>query len=170
MLQLFTVYIIDTNIVIDIARRIYPQRLRQEAQAIVDRLIQDGSVISHREVYLELQDGAKQGDAAFGWARSNSAIFREVTKQQEADVQSVLSNHPGLVDPKKTGPDADPWLVALALETGGVVVTGDGLTGRSGRTQIKDVCDALNVRCIDVDQFLSENGWSAAAAERTPPA
>ena len=58
MLQLFTVYIIDTNIVIDIARRIYPRQHREEARAVVERLIQDGSVISHREVYLELQDGA----------------------------------------------------------------------------------------------------------------
>jgi predicted nucleic acid-binding protein len=164
VLQIFAVYIIDTNIIIDIARRIYPQRLRDEARSIVERLIQDASVISHREVYLELQDGAKQGDAAFAWAKNNSAIFHEVTAQQEADVLSVLADHPDLVDPKKTGPDADPWLIALALETGGVVVTGDGSTGRSGRTQIKDVCDALGIRCIDVDVFLSENGWLASGS------
>jgi predicted nucleic acid-binding protein len=163
VLQLFTVYIIDTNIVIDIARRIHPPRIRDEARAIVERLVGEGTVISHREVFLELQDGAKPGDTPFNWARTNSAIFREVTEQQEAHVLAVLADHPGLADPKKTGPDADPWLVALALETGGVVVTGDGSTGRSGRTQVKDVCDALDIRCIDVDEFLSENGWSAAA-------
>lgn len=167
MLQLFTVYIIDTNIVIDIVRRIYPPRLRDEARTIVEGLVKDGSVVSHREVYLELQDGAKKGDAAFAWAKSNVSIFRDVTEQQESDVLSVLSDHPGLADPKKTGPDADAWLVALALETGGTVVTGDGSTGRSGRTQIKDVCEALGIRCIDVDEFLSENGWSGAAAPTT---
>ena len=68
---------------------------------------------------------------------------------------SVLAEHPRLADPTKTGPDADPWLVAVAMDTGGVIVTGDGA--------IKAVCDELQIRCIDVYEFLTENGWPTAA-------
>ena len=75
-------------------------------------------------------------------------------------VVKILTDHPDILDSKKLGPDADPLIIALALEIGGVVVTGDGSTGRSGKTQIKDVCSAYGVRCIDVDEFLTENGWT----------
>jgi hypothetical protein len=163
-MQLFITYILDTNIVIDITRRIYPPRLRDEAREICERLLKQGSLVSHREVLLELEVGAKQGDVPLAWARAHAAIFVEVTDAQETYASEVLGEHPDLVDPKKTGPDADPWLVALALEIGGVVVTGDGSTGRSGKKQVKDVCEAVGVRCISVDEFLSENGWSAAPA------
>ena len=59
-------------------------------------------------------------------------------------------------------------MVALALDIGGVVVTGDGSTQRSGKKQIKDVCDAYSVRCMDVDEFLTENGWLAEDSTQPP--
>jgi hypothetical protein len=161
--QLFLTYILDTNIVIDVTRRIYPQRLRDEAREICERLMNDGSLVSHKEVLLELKAGAKPGDVPLAWAQAHSAIFLEVTEAQESHLAAVLADHPDLVDPKKTGPDADPFLVALALEIGGVVVSGDGSTGRSGKKQVKDVCDSYGIRCIGVDEFLSVNGWSAGA-------
>jgi Domain of unknown function (DUF4411) len=158
-MELISRYILDTNIIIDVTRRIYPQRLRDEARAIVERLISEGSIVSHKEVLLELEVGAKPGDVPLAWAKANSRIFGDLTSDQEDFLMKVLDEHPGILDPKKTGPDADPLLVALALEIGGVAVTGDGSTQRSGKTQIKDVCDAYGIRCIDVDTFLSENGW-----------
>jgi predicted nucleic acid-binding protein len=121
-MQLFIVYIIDTNIVIDITRRIYPPRLRDEARNIVERLIGEGSILSHKEVLLELKAGAKTGDVPLAWANAHSSIFIDVTDEQESHLANVLRDHSDLVDPKKTGPDADPWLVALALERGAVVV------------------------------------------------
>ena len=163
-MELIARYILDTNIIIDVTRRIYPQRLRDEARAIVERLISEGSIVSHKEVFLELEISAKPGDVPLAWARANSRIFVDLTPNQEECLIKVLNEHPGIVDPKKTGPDADPLLVALALEIGGVVVTGDGSTQRSGRTQIKDVCDAYGLRCIDVDTFLSESGWPSETA------
>lgn len=162
-MELFSRYILDTNIIIDVTRRIYPPRHRDEARAIVERLISEGSIVSHKEVLLELELGAKPGDEPLAWCKANSGIFCDLTPDQEAHLVKVLSEHPGILDPRKTGPDADPFLVALALEIGGVVVTGDGSTYRSGKTQIKDVCDAYGIRCIDVDTFLSENGWPSAS-------
>lgn len=162
-MELFSRYIIDTNIVIDLSRRIYPPRHREEANTVVERLIAEGTIVSHREVLLELTTGAKPGDVALAWAKKHEAIFLDVTPTQEEQIAGVLSSHPGILDPKKLGPDADPWLVALALEINGVVVTGDGSTKRSGKTQVKDVCDGYGIRCIDVDQFLTENGWLVAS-------
>lgn len=169
-MELFPRYIIDTNIIIDVTRRIYPPRHRDVARAIVERLIAAGSVVSHRDVLLELEVGAKPGDVPLAWAKAHSAIFGDLTVEQEGHLRRVLADYPDILDPKKTGPDADPLLVALGLEIGGVVVTGDGSTQRSGKTQIKDVCDAYGLRCIDVETFLNENGWLLPETETTEPA
>jgi hypothetical protein len=158
-MELFTRYVIDTNIVFDLTRRIYPPRHRREANAVVERLVTEGSVVSHKEVFLEVESGAKQGDAALAWAKAHQAIFVDLTPNQEQHLVKLLSEHPGILDSKKIGHDADPLVIALALEIGGVVVTGDGSTQRSGKTKIKDVCGAYSIRCIDIDEFLTENGW-----------
>jgi predicted nucleic acid-binding protein len=158
-MELFTRYVIDTNIIIDLSRRIHPARLRREANDVMERLLANGSIVSHKEVYLELVSGAKQGDVALAWAKAHQSIFMDLTPSQEEHLVRILVDHPGILDPKKIGHDADPLLVALALDIGGVVVTGDGSTRRSGKTQVKDVCDAVGIRCIDVDEFLTENGW-----------
>lgn len=169
-MELFTRYVIDTNIIIDLSRRIHPARLRREANDVMERLLASGSIISHKEVYLELASGAKQGDVALAWAKAHQSIFVDLTPSQEEHLLKVLAEHPDVLDPKKIGHDADPLLIALALDIGGVVVTGDGSTQRSGKKQIKDVCDACDIRCIDVDEFLTENGWLAEATESAGPA
>lgn len=161
-MELFARYVIDTNIIIDLSRRIYPPRHRREANLIVERLVAEGSIISHREVFLEIAAGAKPGDIALAWANAHQEIFVDLTTDQEQHLIKVLTDHPDIVDSRRTGPDADPLLIALAREIGGVLVTGDGSTHRSGRTQIQDVCDAYGIRCIDVDEFLTENGWLSA--------
>jgi predicted nucleic acid-binding protein len=158
-MELFARYVIDTNIIIDLSRRIHPARLRREANEVMERLLTRGSIVSHKEVFLELASGAKHGDVALAWAKSHQSIFTDITPGQEQHLVTVLAEHPDILDPKKIGHDADPLLVALAIDIGGVVVTGDGSTQRSGKKQIKDVCDAYGVRCIDVDTFLTENGW-----------
>jgi predicted nucleic acid-binding protein len=158
-MELFARYVVDTNIIFDLSRRVYPPRLRQEANAVVDRLLAAGSIVSHSEVFQEIKLGAKPGDVALTWAEAHEQIFVDLTPAQEDYLVKVLAEHPDILDPKKTGPDADPMLVALALEIGGVVVTGDGATERSGKTKVKDVCGAYGIRCIDVDEFLTENGW-----------
>ena len=172
-MELFARYVVDTNVVIDLSRRIHPVRLRREANDVMEKLLAAGSIVSHREVFLELESGAKQGDVALAWAKSHQPIFVDLTPTQEEHLVKVLSEHPDILDPKKIGHDADPLLVALALDIGGVVVSGDGSTHRSGKKQIKDVCDAYSVRCIDIDEFLTENGWlveaSGSAAETVGP-
>jgi predicted nucleic acid-binding protein len=167
-MELFTRYVIDTNIIIDLSRRIHPARLRREANDVMQELLATGSIVSHKEVFLELASGAKQGDVALAWAKDNESIFTDLTPSQEQQLVKVLTEHPDILDPKKIGHDADPLLVALALDIGGVVVTGDGSTQRSGKKQIKDVCDAYSIRCIDVDEFLTENGWLAEASAEPP--
>lgn len=163
-MELFTRYVIDTNIIIDLGWRIHPARLRREANDVMQKLLATGSIVSHKEVFLELASGPKRGDAALAWAKAHQSIFTDLTPSQEQHLVKVLAEHPDILDPKKIGHDADPLLIALALDIGGVVVSGDGSTQRSGKTQIKDVCDAYGIRCIDVDEFLSENGWLAEAA------
>src|ERR1700733_8884111 len=130
-MELFQRYVIDTNIIFDLSRRIYPPRVRLEANTIVERLVVSGSICSHREVFLEIEVGAKPGDTALAWCKAHQSIFVDLTPTQEDHLVRILGDYPDILDPKKIGPDADPLIIALAIEIGGVVVTGDGSTKRS---------------------------------------
>jgi hypothetical protein len=56
--------------------------------------------------------------------------------------------------------DADPILVAMALDYGWTVVTRDGSGSSPSATGIHVVCEHFDVRCITDYEFLKENGWS----------
>jgi hypothetical protein len=54
-------------------------------------------------------------------------------------VKDVLQVFPSLIDEKKTTPDADPFVVALALSKGWKVVTSENPGRTSPRKRIPDV-------------------------------
>lgn len=54
---------------------------------------------------------------------------------------------------------ADPFVIATALVNGFTVVT-EELGGSPTKPKIPSVCTALGVRCINVLQFIREQGWS----------
>jgi hypothetical protein len=52
---------------------------------------------------------------------------------------------------------ADPWLIAHALDDGGVVVTKESeLRPEAQKVRIPDVCHQFNVRCVDTLGVLKE--------------
>lgn len=65
-----------------------------------------------REVLREIE---KKDDDLLKWVKKHRKIFREQEIEQIQRAQEILSHFPKLIDPAKEIPDADPFVVALAI-------------------------------------------------------
>jgi hypothetical protein len=159
-LTLFPGYALDANTIIQLGRRINPPELRASANVIVDGLIECGRIISPMEAYKELEDKANdKGDEVLLWAQRRKGIFIELNEAQQGHLATVLAQFPDLVKYDSQGYDADPILVALAMDMPGwTVVTRDGFNGR-GKVGVKQACDHFKIPCLTEFEMLKANGW-----------
>ena len=75
--------------------------------------------------------------------------------------REVLEVHPKLTGTGGGRNHADPFVIALAMTyEDGVVVTEETLTGNIVKPRIPDVCDAMNIRRLNLIGFVTEQGWS----------
>jgi len=125
-------------------------------------LIEAGRLFAPREVLRELE---KKDDEILAWAKNFPLIFIEPDAQQLQLVKDILAKHAGLIDPNKYIPDADPFVIALALSrrqglfpSDCQVVTEEKLAGPGG-LKIPNVCAAYNVPCIRLVNVFELEGW-----------
>jgi hypothetical protein len=107
------------------------------------------------EVKLEL---ARRDDQISAWAKSQTGLFIPLEEDIQESAAVVLSESPRLIGVGKGRSAADPWVIALALARGGVVVS-EELKGSIQRPKIPEACDAVGVRCISLADFVEEQGW-----------
>jgi hypothetical protein len=126
-----------------------------------NRLISKGMIRSPLEVYLELSNNAKDsGDEALRWCNDHRSIFEDLTASVQISLAKVLTEFGNMVKADLGSYDADPILVAMALDSGWTVVTRDGSGPSPAATGIHVVCDHFGVRCMTDYEFLKENGWT----------
>lgn len=162
-LTLFPAYLLDSNTVVELARRISPPELRKTACDIVDALIKNKQVYSPMEVLKEFEyHNTNKGDEVLKWCKERDNIFIELSEPtHEQNLVKVLTDFPDCVKHDNEGPDADPILIALAMGTNWTVVTRDGSSTKTKTTmKVKQICDHYKIRCITEFDFLKENGWS----------
>ena len=137
-------------------RESYPPDIFPGLVKDFEALIDEGLLIAPTEVLGELKG---RDDELHRWAMAHRRMFRELTSGELENVRRILGRFPGLIDPEKTTPDADPFLVALAMDKEWTVVTSEKPRGPLGRPRIPDVCTQLGVRCIGLMELLRERGW-----------
>jgi len=157
------VYIIDTCSIIDLFK-LYPQDVFLELWKNIDKLIKNERLISHKFVLEELK---KKFDEAYKWAKVRKSMFIGITSQQIEVIKDILAKYPELVDPEKEI-DADPWLIALALEKEEqqklvpivkvkIVVTEEKL--KSNKVNLPFVCQEFKIECINLIGLMRKEGW-----------
>ncbi len=122
----------------------------------VDALIKSGELRAIEEVREELK---KQDDELLAWLNQRESIFVEIDSGIQVALKEVMSEHKRLVDDRKNRSGADPWVIALAKANGCAVVTEELGTSSLKRPHIPDVCDALDVRCINILGVIREERW-----------
>ena len=160
MTSLFPGYILDANVIIGLGRRYSPVESRIEARKCVDAVIAQGRILVPKEVLFELKRKAKPGEETMTWCDARPSIFLDLDESQQVRLVEVLKKFPDMVKVNEGGFDADPIIVALALDLDWTVVTEDGKRAKGPPTGIHRVCAHFGVKCMGERAFLKEIGWS----------
>ncbi len=123
--------------------------------------VQAQRIISVREVLKELE--AYKSNWIYKKARSMQSAFLIPSGQQAAFVANLLSQkkYQAMVAKKNMlqgKPVADPFLVAAGFELGGSVVTEE--KRKPNAVKIPNVCDDFSIRVVNVEEMLTDFGWS----------
>lgn len=154
-----TIYVIDSNALIDLNWRRYPEDLFGSLHRLVDELVTAHRLVSTEEVYRELE---KQDDEAHAWCKKRRDIFAPSADEAlQRRLIAVLERTPTIVDPRRPHKNAaDPWLVALALHVRGAVVTEETSNPGARVARLPDVCAMERVPCIGLLDLMRRERWS----------
>ena len=156
-------YIIDTCSLVRLNREtpldVYPSQWKK-----LEGLATQGRLIAPKEVFNEI---SRADDQLKNWTKKQKKMFKEPTKKQIEIVQEILRDYPALIDVERDF-DADPWVIALAVEMTTnpqkrlytikrVVVTEEKLRGN--KVKIPFVCGKYSIETIDVITMFRTEGW-----------
>jgi hypothetical protein len=152
-------YSIDTSSLIEAYRQFPPEFIRTLWEDHFPALIASGDLRATKEVAVELE---RHSSELVEWAIDDeqSELFVEVDEEIQVVVSEILASHPRLIDPESLRSGADPFVIALARCGDATVVTEEKPSRDPvNNPKIPDVCDAYDVRCIDVRDLIREEGW-----------
>ena len=157
------VYIVDTSSLVKLNRNnpidVFPS-IWEKLKLLSD----NNRLIAPKEVFNEIK---QNDDMLSKWAKQQKKMFKEPTQKQITIVQEVLKDYPALIDAERKY-DADPWVIALAIEMSSnqqttlltikrIVVTEEKLRGNQIR--IPFVCNQKSIEAIDIVELFRAEGW-----------
>ena len=154
-------YVFDTSALIALFRDgRYDKTVFPTMWENFDVLVNGRKIISAREVRREIE---RIDDELASWAQDHSELFSGPNGQQTQFIRKLFENEhfQGLVKHKTIvsgGPVADPFVVALAYDVKGCVVTQE--KEKPNAPCIPTVCREYSVDCTDLTGFMKKEGWS----------
>ena len=151
-------YVFDNSPLSSLFRNFYRSRF-PTLWSRFDGLVAGGVVTSTREVAREL-DRYSHADKA--WINSHRRIFKTPNEDELHVVRTIYAvrHFRNNIEEKKIqngGLNADPFVVARAAANDVAVVTLEARTPNAAK--IPNICNHLHVRCLDLEQFMEEEGW-----------
>jgi len=159
------IYVIDTSSLIEMKDK-YPRdvSLFKPVWENVEKLCREGRLIMPVEVLKEIEQG---DDELKRWTKSKRKILIKPNKPQFAKISEILDKFRFLAKPEKSGPNADPWVIALAVEKNDeeqktlfpnrhIVVTEESKTKTD---KIPAVCRSYDIECISLIELFRREGW-----------
>ncbi len=161
------VHWLDTNTYIEAKNRYYSFDLAPGFWQWLDVSADTGLIRSPDAVRRELLKG-KDDLAAWVKSRKPSGLFiRPDTRTQEA-YRAVAEHVYNTYDQPNSQAflsGADPWLVAHALSSSGIIVTHENLVGPTSRqTKIPNVCSHFNVQWTNIFEVARKLGLKLMVA------
>ena len=156
-------YIIDSSSLIELNRH-NPIDVFPTVWQKIESLISKGFLIAPKEVLYEI---IERDDQLAKWAKNQDKLFREPTQKQIEILKEILKEYPSIVKEDRKH-DADPWVIALAVEMATssqktlklikrIVVTEEKLRGN--KVKIPFVCQKYNIEAIDIIDLFRIEGW-----------
>ncbi|MEO0139477.1 MAG: DUF4411 family protein [candidate division WOR-3 bacterium] len=154
------IYIIDTCSIIDL-KDIYPMDIFPSVWKKMGELYINGRLIAPEEVKKEIRD-----EELKEWIKNKKKMFIPPSPYQVNKVKEILEKYPSLSKHKQPGgPNADPWLIALALELTDkpkilpnkyVIITEES---KDKPGKIPAVASSYNIDCINLVELFRKEGW-----------
>jgi len=155
------IYSVDSSSLMDWQARYYPGDVFTSLVARVDALISGNRFIAPALVKEEI--GVVGTTGLNDWADARSAIFVP-TVQLLTDAQVIQNQFAGLRDPKAEYEEADAYVIALAKQHDGIVVTQETSAAEKRNPKrthyIPDVCRELGIPCISLLGLMRREGWT----------
>lgn len=131
----------------------------------IDYLANNNRLISPHEVYAELE---KQDDELLKWAKLHKGAFLKLDDEQVAVGLQIIADFPALVNPLKQTPDADPFVISLAIVQkkrstllgDDCIVVSAEKKGSPQKYKIPDVCNHFRIRHFIILDVITEEGWT----------
>jgi hypothetical protein len=152
-------FVLDTSS-FRVLQNYFPERF-PSVWACIDALVDQGEIVSVREVYHELESWSCP-QWMRDWLARNKRLF-VIPEAAETDYVSAIFRVPhfrNMVGQKETlkgKPVADPFVVACAMAREGCVVTEEKY--KPNAAQIPNVCKHFGVECTDVEGMMARQGW-----------
>lgn len=162
------IYVFDTSSIRSL-QHFYPRVFKSIWDGLGD-LVSQQRLISTREVFNELERQAVSAEV-LKWAKDNKGLF---TMPSAAELQFVATIFQikhfqaliGVQQRLKGTPVADPFVIACAKINKGTVVTEEGWlrpsksrTPKPNAAKIPNVCAHFKVPCVDLEEFMQQQGW-----------
>ena len=123
-------------------------------------LVAEGRLMAPREVLHELDAYEGKKEEPRRWTQRHRAIFKALDVEQQKHVHEILAKFPDLVDVSKATPDADPFVIALALAEGATVATSELGRGAHAKPHIPDACAGFGLECVGLLEWFRRLGWT----------
>ena len=129
----------------------------------LDDLVKNGTLISTREVWTEMQGGNPDVLVNQWLKERKNQIFLVPSLAELSFVQQIFTvpHFQTLIGEKqrlKGTPVADPFVIACAKIHNGIVVTEEKFKPHAAK--IPNVCQHFDIESIDLEEFMSRQGWS----------
>lgn len=160
-------YLLDASVLIDAKNKYYPiERVPQFWEWIINNAEHNRIKIPY-EILRELEAGKKEGEL-FKWVKTNK---KNLLLDEQVDHQLLINEvmeqgyeieKPTIIDLRKIG--RDPFLIAYALASPDrcvVTLEASKPSAKRANRRIPDVCEQLNIRCIDTFAMLRELDFRA---------
>ena len=151
-------YVFDSDALIDLFNNFYPERF-PSLWVKFDELVRDGTIISVREVYNEIEG---YGDRLPQWVKKEKDFFQQPSTEELAFVGKIFKvpHFQSLIREKariQGKPVADPFVIAKAKALNGCVITQE--KHMPNAPKIPNVCEHFKIDCTNLEGFMKKENW-----------
>ena len=153
-------YVVDTNIFMDWQARYYPTAVFVSLATKIDELIEGNRLYAPALVHEELD--AVGTNQLSDWTKARTGIWVP-NEEVLFETVAIQSQFPGLLDPKAEYEEADAYVIGLAQQRDGIVVTSETPAAEKPRARreffIPDVCREMGIPCINLLGLMRREKW-----------
>ena len=168
------VYVIDASSLFNTKRQIKAERQWDFFNDTMTEMVESGELLIVPQVETECGK-ARHPDVPGTWALAKAKLSPSTRDPSLRTVRIVLAAWPSLIDPQGEAEQADPYVVARALELQDsfqdVCVVADDMTSHlPARASMAEVCDDFEIPWINLADFLGSDHLHIPRNRLTPTA